>query len=115
MRRFILHALLCGIAGLRALAESAPTTVEVTIEPPKFGDVSSILKVDSTIASFKFDEPVTYLALVLEAYPKEPQRIPVARLALDLAKPVKEGRLCVQMADQGFVPLGNGAPHQMQL
>jgi hypothetical protein len=104
-------ALLC----VRLAAAQPPTSVEVTIEPQKFGDVSSILKVDSTIATFKFDEPVTHLALVLEAFPKEPQRVPVARLALDLARPVKEGRLCVQMADQGFVPLGNGAPHQMQL
>ena len=104
-------ALLC----VRLAAAQPPTSVEVTVEPQKFGDVSSILKVDSTIATFKFDEPVTHLALVLEAFPKEPLRVPVARLALDLAKPVKEGRLCVQMADQGFVPLGNGAPHQMQL
>ena len=52
---------------------------------------------------------------MLEAYPKEAQSVPVARLALDLTKPMTEGRLCVQMADQGFLPVGNGAPHQMQL
>lgn len=115
MVRLFFHALLVGVAGLRALAEPPPTIVEVTIEPPKFGDVASILKVDSTVATFKFDAPVSHLALVLEAYPKEPLRTPVARLALDLTKPVKEGRFCVQMADQGFIPLGNGAPHQMQL
>jgi hypothetical protein len=104
-------ALLC----VRLTLAEPPSTVEVTLDPPKFGDVSSILKVDSTVASFKFDAPVRFLALVLEAYPKEPQSVPVARLALDLAQPVTEGRLCVQMVDQGFLPVGNGAPHQMQL
>ena len=59
--------------------------------------------------------PWTWLALVLEAYPKEKRMVPVARLALELTKPTAEGRFCVQMADQGFIPLGNGAPHQMQL
>jgi hypothetical protein len=116
MPRWILHSLLLALTGLPALAQPAPPTrVEVTIEAQKFGDVASILKVDSTVATFHFDEPVQYLALVLEAYPKETQSIPLARLALDLTKPVKEGRLCVQMADQGFLPVGNGAPHQMQL
>jgi hypothetical protein len=116
MPRLILHGLLLALTGLPALAQPAPPTrVEVTIEAQKFGDVASILKVDSTVASFRFDEPVQYLALVLEAYPKETQSVPLARLALDLTRPVKEGRLCVQMADQGFLPIGNGAPHQMQL
>jgi hypothetical protein len=118
MPRLNLHNLLLLLAlmGWPALAQPAPPTrVEVTIDPQKFGDVASILKVDSTVASFRFDEPVQYLALVLEAYPKEVQSIPLARLALDLTRPVKEGRLCVQMADQGFLPVGNGAPHQMQL
>lgn len=116
MPRFILHGLLLALTGLPALAQTPPpTSVEVTIEPQKFGDVGSILKVDSTIATFHFDQPVKYLALVLEAYPKEAQSVPLARLALDLTKPVSEGRLCVQMADQGFMPIGNGAPNQMQL
>jgi hypothetical protein len=100
---------LCSEAG------TLPATVEVTVEPQKFGDVASILKVDSTVASFRFDKPVSHLALVLEARPKEPRTVHVARLALDLTKPVQEGRFCVQMADQGFLPMGNGAPHQMQL
>jgi hypothetical protein len=105
-------ALLCATS---VVAADLPAKVEVTIEPPKFGDIANILKVDSTVASFKLDEPVSHLALVLEAYPKEAQSIPIGRLALALTKPVKEGRFCVQMADQGFIPLGNGAPHQMQL
>ncbi len=96
-------------------SQSLPATVQVTIDPVRFGDVASILKVDSTVASFRFDAPVSHLALVLEAYPKEPTPVPVGRLALELTKPITEGRLCVQMADQGFLPLGNGAPHQMQL
>jgi hypothetical protein len=116
MPRLILQSLLLLLTGLRVLAQPAPPTrVEVTIDPQKFGDAASILKVDSTIATFRFDQPVKYLALVLEAYPKEAQSIPLARLALDLTKPVSEGRLCVQMADQGFLPIGNGAPNQMQL
>jgi hypothetical protein len=105
-------AMLCAA---RLVAAEIPTSIEVIIEPPKFGDVASILKVDSTVATFKLDQPVTHLALVLEASPKEPRVVPVARLALELARPVTEGRFCVQMADQGFLPLGNGAPHQMQL
>lgn len=96
-------------------AADLPTSVEITIEPQKFGDVGSILKVDSTVANFRFDRPVSHLALVLEAFPKEPRMVPVARLALNLTKPVAEGRFCVQMVDQGFLPVGNGAPHQMQL
>jgi hypothetical protein len=107
-------ALLCA-ARLAAAESMPPTQIEVTIEPQKFGDVGSILKVDSTVASFKFDKPVEQLAMVVEAYPKEKRLVPVARLALELTKPTAEGRLCVQMADQGFIPLGNGAPHQMQL
>lgn len=108
---------LAWLAGLMAHLRAAtlPTSAEVTIEGARFGDVASILKVDSTVVSFRFDAPVSYLALVLEAYPKESTAVPVGRLALELTKPVKEGRLCVQMADQGFLPLGNGAPHQMQL
>jgi hypothetical protein len=106
-------AMLCA-AGLVS-AGPLPSQIEVTIEPQKFGDVASILKVDSTVASFKFDQPVERLALVLEAWPKEKRTMPVARLALELTKPMTEGRFCVQMADQGFIPLGNGAPHQMQL
>jgi hypothetical protein len=108
-----LMALLCA-ANLVA-AGPLPTQIEVTIEPQKFGDVASILKVDSTVASFKFDQPVEHLALVLESCPKEQRTVPVARLALELTSPTAEGRFCVQMADQGFIPLGNGAPHQMQL
>lgn len=96
-------------------AAPLPTTVEITVEPQKFGDVASILKIDSTVASFTLDQPVSHLALVLEAFPKETSPIPLARLALELTKPVTEGRFCIQMADQGFLPLGNGAPHQMQL
>ena len=98
-----------------AAAEPLPTSVEVTIEPQKFGDTASILQVDSTVATFRFDRPVQHLALVLESRPKEPRTTRVARLSLELAKPVAEGRLCVQMADQGFIPLGNGSPNQMQL
>lgn len=98
-----------------AAADTLPTCVEVTIEPQRFGDTSSILQVDSTVATFRFDRPVQHLALVLESRPKEPRTTRVARLSLELAKPVTEGRLCVQMADQGFIPLGNGSPNQMQL
>ena len=47
MPRFILHGLLLALTGLPALAQTPPpTSVEVTIEPQKFGDVGSILKVD---------------------------------------------------------------------
>lgn len=110
-----LAALLAWSLTTYAGGEDLPSSVGITLEPTKFGDVSSILKVDSTVGAFKFDRPVTHLALVLEARPKEPRTIHVARLTLELKKPVQEGRFCVQMADQGFLPLGNGAPHQMQL
>lgn len=113
--RPVLVATLAWLLAVQVVAQAPPTSAEVTIEPVKFGDVASILKVDSTVATFKFDQPVSYLALVLEARPKEPRTVHVARLALELKTPVKEGRFCVQMADQGFLPMGNGAPHQMQL
>ncbi|MFZ4768503.1 MAG: hypothetical protein ACOYMN_26450, partial [Roseimicrobium sp.] len=115
MMRLVFSAFLCLLSATAWAENPLPTRVEVTIEPVKFGDVASILKVDATVASFKFDQPVSRLALVLEARPKEPRTVSVARVALDLAKPVTEGRLCVQMADQGFIPLGNGSPNQMQL
>lgn len=113
--RLLLASCIAITSILRVVAETLPTSVEVTIEPEKFGDTASILKVDSTVAAFRFDQPVKHLALVLESRPKEPRTVHVARLALELMKPVKEGRFCVQMVDQGFLPLGNGSPNQMQL
>lgn len=117
MLRFPFRCILACVSAtvLHAWGHPAPTAVEVKIEPRTFGDVASILKIDSTVGSFKFDQPVSFLALVLEAYPKETEPVIVGRLALELAKPLQEGHFCVQMADQGFLPLGNGAPHQMQL
>lgn len=113
--RLQIAAVIILFLAVRAPAAPLPTSVEVTVEPQKFGDTSSILQVDSTVATFRFDRPVQHLALVLESRPKEPRTIRIARLSLELAKPVTEGRLCVQMADQGFIPLGNGSPNQMQL
>ena len=69
-----------------AAAEPLPTSVEVTIEPQKFGDTASILQVDSTVATFRFDRPVQHLALVLESRPKEPRTTRVARLSLQELK-----------------------------
>lgn len=108
-------AVLALLSALRVAAETLPASMEVTIEPEKFGEVSSILKVNSLVGSFRLDQPAQHLALVLESRPKEPRTVHVARLSLELTKPVKEGRFCVQMVDQGFLPLGNGSPNQMQL